>query len=85
MSDTGAEELEAKILELVDRRGRDKTICPSEVARDVACEGSFRELMGPVGGAADRLAQRGAIVVTQGGREVGAVEARGPIRLGRRD
>ncbi len=73
---------EQAILALLDARAEGKTACPSEVARALAGAGrSWRGLMPAVREAADRLAQRGAIVVTQRGVGVSALQARGPIRL----
>ncbi len=74
--------VEETILELLDDRGPDKTICPSEVARAMADGQDFRPYMEPVREAADRLARAGRVVVTQKGSPVTATEARGPIRLG---
>jgi hypothetical protein len=70
------------ILGLLDVRGPEKTICPSEVARALADGGDFRPYMEPVREAADRLARDGRIVVKQKGSPVKIAEARGPIRLG---
>ena len=74
--------MEETILELLDDRGPEKTICPSEVARAMAGGRDFRPYMEPVREAADRLARAGRVVVTQKGAPVSAAEARGPIRLG---
>jgi hypothetical protein len=74
--------IERRIVELVEARGPEKTICPSEVARDLAGGEDFRPLMPHVREAAAELAERGAISVTQRGEPVDARTARGPIRLG---
>jgi hypothetical protein len=73
---------EETILELLDDRGPDKTVCPSEVARALADGRDFRPYMEPVREAAARLARDGRVVVTQKGSPVTIGEARGPIRLG---
>jgi hypothetical protein len=74
--------LEAAILSLLEARGRGKSICPSEAARAVApAEEAWRALMPRARQAANRLAARGALAVTQGGRAVEPSTARGPIRL----
>jgi hypothetical protein len=70
------------ILELLDARGPDKTICPSEVARALAGDADFHPYMEPVREAAAGLADAGRIEVTQKGEPVRIGEARGPIRLG---
>ena len=72
--------LEAAILDLLGRRKAGDTICPSEAARVVG-GGDWRPLMEPARMAARRLAGRGAVQVTQGGRVVDAESFRGPIRL----
>ncbi len=71
---------EAEIARQVNARGAGKTICPSEVAR--ALDAEWRALMPVVRAAADAMAVRGEIVVTQKGREVAACRARGPVRIG---
>jgi len=75
--------LRAVILELLDRRGPGKTICPSDAARAVAGE-DFRPLMDTARAAAAELVADGEIEVTQRGEVVAIAQARGPIRLRRR-
>jgi hypothetical protein len=75
--------LRAAILELLERRGPGKTICPSDAARAVAAE-DFRPLMDTARAAAAELVADGEIEVTQGGQVVDIAQARGPIRLRRR-
>ncbi len=72
------------ILRLLAERERGKTICPSEAARAVAGEdgAAWRPRMEAAREAARALAQRGEIVITQGGRPLDPEEeVRGPIRL----
>ena len=78
-----ADEIEEKILGLIEERGADKTICPSDAARALAGGEDFRPYMEPVRKIAARLAQEGRIEVTQKGEPVTIGEVRGPIRLGR--
>ena len=75
--------LEAAILRLLAARGRGKTICPSEAARDVAGEDEWREQMEPARRAARRLVAAGEVEITQGGRVVDPSTARGAIRVRR--
>ena len=75
--------LRAVILELLDRRGAGKTICPSDAARALAGK-NFRPLMDPVRAAAAELVA-GEIEVTQRGEVVDIARVRGPIRFRRRD
>jgi Protein of unknown function (DUF3253) len=75
--------LRAAILELLERRGPGKTICPSDAARAVAAA-DFRPLMDTARAAAAELVADGEIEVTQRGEVVDLARARGPIRLRRR-
>jgi len=77
-------QLEAAILELLAERGRDKTICPSEAAKQVGGKDTrhdWESLMEPARAAARRLVAAGRIVITQKGRVVDPSTAKGPIRL----
>ena len=81
-------QLEASILELLDRRAGGATICPSEAARAVAGSGpndaeAWRELMEPARAAARRLVVAGDVEITQGGSVVDPSTAKGPIRIRR--
>ncbi len=69
----------AAILDLLSKRARGASVCPSEVARALAPQ-AWRGLMGPVRELAFELAAAGCIEVTQRGHVVGR-GARGPIRL----
>jgi len=71
--------LEEAILALLARRGRGKTICPSEAARVVADE--WRPMMERTRCAARRLVAQGRVEITQKGQVVDPSRARGPIRL----
>lgn len=74
--------LEAAIIELLDARARDASICPSEAARAVGGEG-WRELMEPSRRAARRLVAEGRVVITQQGKVVDPSTAKGAIRIRR--
>lgn len=74
--------LEQTILDLLARRARTSTICPSDAARSVDADG-WRDLMEPARRAARRLVAAGSVVVTQGGRVVDPSTAKGPIRIRR--
>jgi hypothetical protein len=74
--------LQQAILELLDRRGPGKTICPSEAARLVHPE-AWEQHMEDAREAARRLVARGEIVMTQRGKVVDPVRAKGAIRLRR--
>jgi hypothetical protein len=73
-------ELEGVILELLSRREKGATICPSEAARAVYPE-TWREHMEDARRAGRRLVAAGKVVFTQKGRVVEASGARGPVRV----
>ncbi len=72
--------LEHAVRDLLGRRPRSATICPSEAARAVGGE-SWRTLMEPARAAARRLVAAGEVEITQQGRVVDPSTARGPIRI----
>ena len=65
-------ELRRAILDLAERRGPDKTLCPSEVARAVAGpdETKWRPLMRPIEAEAAHLAREGCVALTRKGRPI---------------
>ncbi|WP_298589127.1 DUF3253 domain-containing protein [uncultured Kocuria sp.] len=73
-------EMRSVLLDLVQRRGPEKTVCPSEAARALAPDG-WRDLMEDVRQEAYRLADEGLVDITQQGRTVDGRTARGPIRV----
>ena len=73
--------LESAILELLDRRKRGATICPSEAARSVGGDEDWRELMEPARRAARRLVVDGEVEITQRGVVVDPSTAKGAIRI----
>ena len=78
--------LEAAITDLLSKRARTSTICPSDAARAVGGdrEERWRDLMEPARRAARRLVARGEVEITQGGRVVDPSTAKGAIRIRRR-
>lgn len=74
------------LVEMLDAKLDDTTICPSETARllgeDLRVE--WRDLMRPIREIAARLAEEGRLEVVQDGRAVNIREARGPVRLRRK-
>lgn len=77
------ERLEASILRLLDARRGGATICPSEAARDVGTDDTWRDLMEPARRAARRLVAVGQVEITQQGRVVDPSTAKGAIRVRR--
>jgi hypothetical protein len=75
--------LEQTTLTLLADRAASATICPSEVARTVGTEETWRSLMEPARRAARRLVASGQVEITQRGRVVDPSTAKGPIRVRR--
>lgn len=75
--------LEEEILSLLAARKNGATICPSEAARAVGGDDTWRDLMEPARRAARRLVAAGEVEVTQAGHVVDPSTARGPIRIRR--
>jgi len=75
-------ELERAILRLLDAGKADGSICPSEAALAVDPVG-WRDQMEPTRRAARRLASRGEVELTQGGKAVDPTAIRGPVRIRR--
>ncbi len=74
--------LRATMLTLLRHRNADSTICPSDAARVVGGD-SWRDLMDDARSVAAELADQGAIVVRQKGKDVDIATAKGPVRLAR--
>ncbi|MCQ8277863.1 DUF3253 domain-containing protein [Acetobacteraceae bacterium KSS8] len=71
--------LRAEILRQTAGRGADKSICPSEVARNYGED--WQRLMTPVRNAARALAKEGVIDILRKGKPIEPDEMRGVIRL----
>jgi hypothetical protein len=76
--------VEIEILRLINERGPEKTICPSEAA--IALSGKrgdeWGALMPQVRKAAVKLAVEGKLVITRKGKPVDPLDFRGVYRLG---
>lgn len=75
-----AREISRLILDLTAERGPEKSVCPSEVARQLDPE-DWRALMPQVREVAGKLQAEGKIHITQGGEKVDIRAVTGPIRL----
>lgn len=75
------EQLKTTILKLVNERGPEKTICPSEAARELGEDSDWKKLMDPVREAARELHKSGQIQIEQQGQPVDPDQCSGPIRL----
>lgn len=71
------------VIELLEHRNEDATICPSEAARILGGElkVEWRDLMRSVRDVAAKMADQGSIDIVQSGRPVNIHDARGPVRL----
>jgi len=74
------QQLQSVIMELVRRRGSEKTICPSEAARAFS-DDNWRQQMNAVRQAASELQAQNRIRIEQGGKRVELNDVSGPIRL----
>lgn len=79
-SDTDLE-IERVIVRLLQDRAVGATICPSEAARVVFSEESWRLEMQRVRKAARRLVDQGLILICQRAKVIDPSSAKGPIRL----
>jgi hypothetical protein len=68
------------ILLLATERGKDKTICPSEVARELSPD-DWRMYMKEIRKIAFELRDAGKVLIMQKGSEVAGSEVVGPIRI----
>jgi hypothetical protein len=73
-------DISAAIIKLSQERGKDKTICPSEVARHL-WPASWRKYMQEVRKAAFQLRDAGKVSILQKGAEVEGNTPIGPIRI----
>lgn len=80
MNPSNSDTIRSCILKQVTARGSDKTICPSEVARELGGT-EWRSLMEAVRTIAAELMEQGKIIVTQRGNPVHPLKAKGAIRL----
>lgn len=73
-------DIQQRIIKMATNRGADKTICPSEVAREMFGE-DWRSEMKSVRDAAFDLAIENKVVITQKGEIVDPEKFNGPIRI----
>lgn len=78
-------EMQQVMLEMVNQRGRGKTICPSEVVRQLwpDDEEKWRGEMEAARMAARRLVVAGEVRIFQQGKVVDPSRVKGPMRVGR--
>ncbi len=83
MTAPSPDDIEAVLLRLLRERGVDKSICPSEAARELGGPhpDGWGPLMIPVRRVAVRLAQEGRLVVLRKGKPVDPADFKGVYRL----
>ena len=69
------------MMEMVQERGRAKSICPSEVARAIDPEGNWRAFMNETLNAARRLSRQGQVKITQKSKILDPDDVKGPVRI----
>ncbi|MEO1021020.1 MAG: DUF3253 domain-containing protein [Bacteroidota bacterium] len=73
-------EIEAKILQLTEKRGVEQSISSSEIARELFSD-TWRNYMDEVHMSAVSLQKKGLISIAGEGKEMDMSEGKGPIRL----
>ncbi len=83
MSIPSPEDIETVLLRLARERGHEKTLCPSEAARELGGPhpDGWGPLMIPVRRVAVRLAQEGRLVITRKGKPVDPADFKGVYRV----
>ncbi|WP_430449645.1 DUF3253 domain-containing protein [Rhodophyticola sp.] len=76
-------QIDETMMRLAAKRGPEKTICPSEVAREIAGSDpeAWRRLMGPIRDRAVAAAKTGRIAIKQGGQPVDPDDFSGIYRI----
>ncbi|WP_020402682.1 DUF3253 domain-containing protein [Gracilimonas tropica] len=74
------QEIKNRILTFTRQRGPEKSVCPSEVTKDLFSD-VWRDHVDDVRTVAGELQSENLIKITQRGKEVRLDEAKGPIRL----
>lgn len=74
------EAITAAMLQIATKRGPEKSLCPTDVARAVSAE-NWRPLLGAVRKVAADLARQGKIEILRKGKPINPDEMRGVIRL----
>jgi len=68
------------IITMAAERGADKSICPSDVARNLFAP-NWRKYMDEVRAVAIELQQQGKVVITQKNKPIDINNIKGPIRI----
>ena len=69
------------LLRLATTRGRSKSFCPSEAAREIDPM-QWKTYLKEVRQVANKLTLEGQLICTQNGQRVNPIEVKGPIRFG---
>jgi hypothetical protein len=74
------QEIRNRILTFTKKRGPEKSVCPSEVTRDLFMD-VWRDHLDDVKGVAKKMQNEKMIRITQDGKDISIDKAKGPIRL----
>ncbi|SMO93034.1 DUF3253 domain-containing protein [Gracilimonas mengyeensis] len=74
------QEIKNRILTFTKKRGPEKSVCPSEVTKDLFSD-VWKDHVDDVRTAAGELQSERLISITQKGKEIKLDKAKGPIRL----
>ncbi|MFD2532879.1 DUF3253 domain-containing protein [Gracilimonas halophila] len=74
------QEIRNRILTFTKKRGPERSVCPSEVTRDLFSD-VWKNHLDDVKNVAGELQSEKLIKITQNGQEIRIDEAKGPIRL----
>lgn len=74
------QKIRSRILTFTKKRGPDKSVCPSEVTRDLFSD-VWRDHLDEVKDVAGKMQNEKMIRITQKGKDVPIDKAKGPIRL----
>lgn len=73
-------EIAKAILSTTAARGAEKSVCPSEIARNLYPD-NWRDRMQDVVEVAIALHRQGKVLITQGGESIDVNQIKGPIRI----
>lgn len=69
------------IFELLQARAPEASICPSEVVRALYSPHDWRSRMDDIRRIGMQMAEKGELVITQGGRAIRSYDFKGPYRF----
>ncbi|MFP8487614.1 DUF3253 domain-containing protein [Gracilimonas sp. Q87] len=78
------QEIRNRILTFTKKRGSKKSVCPSEVTRDLFSD-VWRDHLDEVKDVAGKMQNENMIRITQNGKDITIDKAKGPVRLSLHD